>query len=183
MRIGEALGLTWGDVDFDAGLLSVHWQLSRYRVHAPLKTPAGRRQIVLSPAILSLLRARKLANADKGPDAFIFSTTTGRPFDYRKVGEGFRKAVSQSGVRGDGRLSLHSLRHGFASLLISEGVDIVFISRQLGHANPAVTLKVYAHLFARAKHAAAARSALEAGYAAITHPPEPARLSLHASRQ
>lgn len=51
------------------------------------------------------------------------------------------------------------------------------------YANPAVTLKVYAHLFARAKHAAAARSALETGYAAISRPPEPARLSLHASGQ
>jgi integrase len=80
------------------------------------------------------------------------------------------------------RLSLHSLRHGFASLLIAEGLDVVFVSRQLGHANPSVTLKVYAHLFARAKHAPAARSAIEASYAAMTPPPEPARLSLLGSR-
>ena len=44
LRIGEACGLTWADVDFDAGLLSVHCQLSRYREHAKLKTEAGRRQ-------------------------------------------------------------------------------------------------------------------------------------------
>ena len=48
LLIGEALGLTWADVDFDAGLLSVHRQLSRYREHAKLKTEAGRRQIVLA---------------------------------------------------------------------------------------------------------------------------------------
>jgi integrase len=41
LRIGEALGLTWADVDLDAGLLSVHRQLSRYREHAKLKTEAG----------------------------------------------------------------------------------------------------------------------------------------------
>ena len=46
-----------------------------------------------------------------------------------------------------GRLSLHSLRHGFASLLIANGLNVVYVSRQLGHANPTITLKVYAHLF------------------------------------
>ena len=79
-------------------------------------------------------------------------------------------------------MSLHSLRHGFASLLIAEGLDIVFVSRQLGHADASVTLSVSAHLFARAKHAPAARSAIEASYAAMTPPPEPVRLSLLSSR-
>src|SRR5439155_951455 len=40
------------------------------------------------------------------------------------------------------QLSLHSLRHTFASLLIAKGLDVVFVSRQLGHASPAVTLRV-----------------------------------------
>jgi integrase len=167
LRIGEALGLTWADVDFDAGLLFVHRQLSRYREHAKLKTEAGRRQIVLAPAMVRLLRARWLASPDKGPDDFVFTNGAGRPLDYRKVGEAFRVAVRRAGVRGDGRLSLHSLRHGYASLLIAEGLDVVFVSRQLGHADPGVTLSVYAHLYARAKHALAARSAIEASYAAM----------------
>jgi integrase len=54
------------------------------------------------------------------------------------------------------------LRHTFASILISKGHDLVFVSRQLGHANAAVTLKVYAHLFDAERHAAAAREGLEA---------------------
>ena len=66
------------------------------------------------------------------------------------------------------RLTLHSLRHGFASLLISHGLNVVFVSRQLGHANPNITLRVYAHLYARADHAATARAALDAAYAALT---------------
>ena len=65
-----------------------------------------------------------------------FSTSTGRGLDYRKVGEAFRLAVRRTGIREDGRLSLYSLRHGFASLLIAEGLDVVFVSRQLGHADP-----------------------------------------------
>lgn len=169
-------------MDFDAALLCVHRQLSRKRVHTKLKTDASRREIILSPAMVRLLRASWFASERKGPDNFLFLTSTGRPLDYRKPGGAFRLAVRRSGVLGHGRLSLHSLRHGFASLVIAEGLDVVFVSRQLGHANAAVTLNIYAHLFARAKHAPAARAALEAGYAAIAHPPEPAHLSLRRSR-
>lgn len=70
------------------------------------------------------------------------------------------------------RLSLHSLRHGFASMLIAAGLDVVFVSRQLGHANPTVTLSIYAHLFARADHAKSAREALEAAHTALRAVPQ-----------
>jgi len=53
------------------------------------------------------------------------------------------------------------LRHTFGSLLIAKGLDVVFVSRQLGHASPATTLGVYAHLFDQVQHAATARAALE----------------------
>jgi integrase len=46
-------------------------------------------------------------------------------------------------------------------------MNVVFVSRQLGHANPTITLGVYAHLFERADHAEAARKALETSYAAM----------------
>jgi integrase len=164
LRIGEALGLTWADVDFDAGILKVHRQLTRYREHGPLKTEAGRREIELAPAMVRLLRARWLATPFKGPDDFVFSTATRRGLDYRKVGAAFRQAVRASGVRADGRLSLHSLRHGYASELISRGQEELFVSRQLGHANASITLKVYAHEFARREHGQRARVALEAAY-------------------
>ena len=68
--------------------------------------------------------------------------------------------------RPSGRLTLHSLRHGFASLLIANG--IVFVSRQLGHASPATTLRVYAHLYARHEHGERARAALETAHAAMS---------------
>jgi len=60
------------------------------------------------------------------------------------------------------------LRHTFASLLIAKGLDVVFVSRQLGHASPTTTLGVYAHLFGQVQHAATARAALEESYAAMT---------------
>jgi site-specific recombinase XerD len=60
----------------------------------------------------------------------VFMNAAGSPIDYCHVGQAFRTAVRRDGVRGDGRLSLHSLPHGYASLLIAEGLDVVFVSRQ-----------------------------------------------------
>src|SRR5439155_24453838 len=88
---------------------------------------------------------------------------------YRKL----RATVKRSGITATGRLSLHSLRHGFASLVIAKGLNVVFVSRQLGHANPTVTLSTYAHLFERADHAQAASEALEASYAATARTAAP----------
>lgn len=117
--------------------------------------------------MLKVFHGLWLASPYKGPDDLVFTNSVGRPLDYRKVGNWFRTAVRRSGVRRDGRLSLHSLRYGYASLLIGSGLDVVFVSRQLGHANPSVTLSVYAHLFARRERAERAKAALEASYRAM----------------
>jgi integrase len=167
LRIGEALGLTWADIDHEAGLIRVHRQLSRQREHAPFKTEAGKREVILAPALSKALREHWLASRYKAPHHFVFGNTLGRGLDYRDVGEGFRHAAKAAGLARDGkRLSLHSLRHGFASLLIANGLNVVYVSRQLGHANPSISLEVYARLFDRADHAATARDALDASYAA-----------------
>lgn len=165
LRVGEGLGLTWSAVDLDGGILHVHRQLTRCGVHGPLKTEAGRREVELAPVMVRLLRARWLESSAKGPDDFVFINGAGRPMDYRKLGEAWRTAVRRSGVRADGRLIVHSLRHYFASLLISQGLDVVWVGRQLGHANPSVTLRVYSHLFARREYAERARQALETAHA------------------
>lgn len=89
-------------------------------------------------------------------------------FDYRDVGEDFRATLRRSGITTPARLTLHSFRHGYASLLISAGLNVVYVSRQLGHANPSITLTVYAHLYAQADHAASARAALDASHTALT---------------
>jgi integrase len=167
LRIGEALGLTWADIDYEGGLVRVHRQLSRKREHAPLKSEAGKREVILAPAIAKLLRERWLASPFKAKHHFVFANTLGRGIDYRDVSEDFRATLRRSGITASGRLSLHSLRHGYASLLISNGLNVVFVSRQLGHANANITLEVYAHLFARADHAESARTALDASYAAV----------------
>jgi integrase len=163
--VAEALGLCWADIDYQAGLIRVHRQLSRQRVHSTLKTEASRREVVLAPSVAKLLRERWLASPFKGPGELVFGNTRGRGLNHREPGNAFRAAVKGAGIATPGRLTLHSLRHAFASLLIAKGLNVVFVSRQLGHANPSITLQVYAHLFERADHANAARDALEASYA------------------
>jgi integrase len=154
-------------VDFDGGVLRVHRQWTRYREYGPLKTDAGTREVILAAPVVRLLRNCWLESERKGAGDFVFLNAGGQPRDHRRVGTAFRTAVERAGVRGVGRLSLHSLRDGYALMLIGSGLDVVFVSRQLGHANPNVTLRVYAHVFARREHAERAKAALSANYAAV----------------
>jgi integrase len=92
------------------------------------------------------------------PPAARFTTAT-------CSGRGIDKAVETAKLeQGKRDPTMHDLRHSFASLLIAQGLDVVFVSRQLGHANPATTLRVYASEFDRARNADAARTALTAGF-------------------
>jgi integrase len=117
--------------------------------------------------VVRLLRNCWLEAERKGADDFVFLNAGGRPRDSRRVGTAFRTAMERAGVCGAGRPSLQSLRHGYASMLIGSGLDVVFVSRQLGHANPNVTLRVDAHVFARREDAERAKAALSANYAAV----------------
>ena len=123
------------------------------------------------PAIAKLLREHWLASPFKAPHHLVWCNSRGRGLDYRDIGEDFRATLKRAGITASSeRLTLHSLRHGFASLLIANGLNVVFVSRQLGHANANVnvTLEVYAHLFERANHADTARAALDASHAAVS---------------
>ena len=61
----------------------------------------------------------------------------------------------------------HDLRHTAASLWIAEGLDVVWVSRVMGHASPSVTLDLYADLFDRERHDQRATTALEARFAGM----------------
>ena len=86
------------------------------------------------------------------------------PNDRNVANRGLKVACREAGLEG---VSFHALRHTFASILIAQGHDVVFVSRQLGHANAAITLKVYAHLFDAARHAETARQRLDEDYRAV----------------
>ena len=128
-----------------------------------LKTHAGSRDVILMAELARELKRHRLASRYAGADDLVFTTETGRTLGHRNLtGRGLGKACERAGLQG---VTCHSLRHTFASILIAQGRDPVFVSRQLGHANPAITLRVYAHLFDAARHAREARAALDASTA------------------
>ena len=167
MRQSELLGLRWRDVDFDAGLIRVRCQLDRAGNHVEPKTPQAIRDVVLAPALARLLREHRLASAASDQADPVFANAAHRPFEHPKVQRrGFDYAAEKAGInrKGNGRrkATFHDLRHTFASLLIAQGADVVHVSRQLGHADPAITLRVYADEFAAAVHAERTRALLDA---------------------
>ena len=166
LRISEALGLQWKEVDLEAGFVRVARQLGPNRELKEPKTAAGIRVVVIAPEIVELLSGLRTEENVSGDD-FVFKTPVGRCMDYTAVSSAFRRTVIRSGLEIDGRFSLHSLRHGYASILISEGLDLLFVGRQLGHAKPTTTLSVYAHFFEKLDHATSARRAVGGAHSAM----------------
>jgi integrase len=170
LRQGELLGLVWADIDFDAGVVHVRRQLDRTGERTAPKTPKALRDVILMPSLAKLLREHKLASGHSGPGDPVFATLTGQPMHFRNVTRrGLGAAVTSAGLDGEGelRLRFHDLRHCFASLLIAQGLNVVFISRQLGHASPSFTLDVYGGLFDRAEHGRRAAEGLEAQFGVV----------------
>src|SRR3954471_17940428 len=169
LRQSELLGLQWADLDFEGGVLHVRRQLDRSGDYTQPKTPKALREVVLMPSLAALLREHKIRSAHGSPSDPVFATATGRPMYYRNVTRrGFTAAITKAALIGEGetRLRFHDLRHTYASLLIAQGLNVVFISRQLGHASPSMTLDVYGGLFDRAEHARRAAEGLEMAFAA-----------------
>jgi integrase len=166
LRLMELLALRWQDINLKQSEIHVRSQLRRKGGLKDLKTDAGRRDVVLMPELARLLRRHKAGSRYSQEHDYVFASETGTPLNWRNVEHrGFDHAIKQAKLaRADGKPVLHDCRHTFASLLIAQGLDIVFISRQLGHANPATTLRIYAHLFDKRSHATRMRDALSRSY-------------------
>ena len=86
------------------------------------------------------------------PDALIFSNSHGSPLSPDNLSRDCRRACRSLGLP---MVMFHALRHTHASALIDKGLDVVQISRRLGHGSPVITLRTYGHLFGTVDTAAA----------------------------
>jgi integrase len=167
--------IVWRDVDFENGVVRLRYQLTRATKSEParrvrLKTNKARRDIRLEPELASLLRRYKLASQYSRDEDYVFATETGSPLYYRNVAtRGLDKAAERAGLNRDGlsRLSFHDLRHTYGSHLIRQGLDVVRVSKQLGHARSSITLDVYAHEIEETQHGDGVSVALSGAFGGV----------------
>jgi integrase len=169
LRLGELLGLVWADIDFEAGFVRVRKQLDLKGARVDPKTPKAVRDVVLSPQLGRVLREHKAAAFAHGrakPGDPVFASEAGTPLERRNVSErGLGEAIERARLDDPAqpKITMHSLRDTFASHLILDlGLDVVQVSRQLGHSKPSITANTYARLFDHSRHAEAIRSAMAA---------------------
>jgi integrase len=139
LRPGEVLGLCEEQVDWLARRPSI-WvdrQWVRGRMYPYTKTGAARR-VALDWATVELLSAQ-LATYHAGPQGRIFCPEAG----YHRT---WARALARAGARRPWRL--HDLRHFYASQMLARGFSVSFVAARLGHKDPSVTLRTYAHLIA-----------------------------------
>ncbi|MHB1980350.1 MAG: tyrosine-type recombinase/integrase [Sulfobacillus sp.] len=158
LRIGEALALCWVDVDLAAGTLTVSRNLvevSGHLIEGSPKSAAGFRQIVLPEQTVALLRAIRLRSIEgQAPSPLVFPNRLGTHLSRRNVTRSWISLRRDLGLPDYG---LHALRHTNASLQLQAGVGIAEIAAHLGHENPTVTARTYAHVLDPTKRRAASR--------------------------
>lgn len=165
MRRNEMLALRWRDLNLGAAQLTVAQALEQtkargIRTKAP-KTKHGRRTISLPVHIAAELRQHWRAQQEQrlalghgraADDDSVFATVDGQFLSPGAVSRAWIRAMESIGMPS---VTLHSLRHTHASTLLNAGVDIITVSRRLGHSSPRITLDVYGHLIVGADDRAA----------------------------
>ncbi len=154
MRRGELCGLEWKDIDFENATMSI-CRSSQYVGNKTIitkepKTYAGIRKFTLSESACELLkqyRTWQLKQRIKIGDRWnesdrLFTAWDGSPINPDTVTDWFSKFIKKSDLP---HVTLHSLRHSNATIMIAEGADVRTVSNRLGHANTATTLNIYTH--------------------------------------
>jgi integrase len=156
MRRGELLALRWQDIDLDRAKITVARSLEQTKAGLRFKEPKtahGRRTISLPATAIIEVRThwraqqqqRLALGAGKSPaEALVFADLNGEPRLPNAITKEWERTARAAGMA---FATLHSLRHTHASHLIAAGLDILTISRRMGHGSPTITLSVYGHLF------------------------------------
>jgi len=145
LRIGELLALRWSDMDFEKSIVTVtkschdEWKNGRYKkvIDTP-KTANSARVIPVPKQLVGRLKAiKKRAKGD-----FVICGINKNGVKVRCYQESYYRILRKLNIPHKG---FHSLRHTFATRAIEIGMDVKTLSELMGHSNPTVTLKRYAH--------------------------------------
>jgi len=146
LRLGELLGLQWGDIDFPKHEIRVSRQITRRRLET-LKSGYGRTVDMseqLEHVLQRLLVERKTETLKRGwreMPAWVFCTAEGTPFDESRVRKAMRRVLKAAGL--PLHFSPHCFRHTYASLLLQQGESPEYVRRQLGHSSIVLTTNTY----------------------------------------
>ena len=146
-RKGEMLALTWKDVDLQKGTISINKNITKKTKEigwsiTTTKNVNSNRNIDISKKAIDLLKEYQEWQAQNYKSTtFLFCGE--RPLPMTNIGRYFENTCERAGVK---KIRIHDLRHSCASLLISEGVSIVAVSKRLGHKNIEQTLNTYSHM-------------------------------------
>lgn len=166
LRQGEALALTWADVDLDGAQLMVRRTLYRSGGQVMLaepKTRRSRRTVTLPAFAVTALRRQRdwfksqerlLAAEAWHEGGYVFTTRIGTPMHSGDVTRALQRRLLASGLP---RMRFHDLRHGAATLLLAQGVHPRVVMETLGHSTIAVTMNVYSHVVPALQREAADR--------------------------
>jgi len=162
MRVSEALGLRWCDVDFLENVIHVRGSLDRSsRTLSLTKTDAGEREIPMTDQIVAVLLRHKPEELEN-EESWVFPSLQGdKPLSYHNFRDrGWADALKKANLDDQG-ITIHSLRHCFASVLIDCGLSDVAVADVIGHASPNTTRAMYAHVFDRQNARERIRAAME----------------------
>lgn len=141
LRLGEAVSLHQGDVFPDAGYVTLRTSKTRLR------------SVPIGPDAAEAIREAKRAAKRRGPnEPLFFGPRTGEQLTGSSVSHALPKLLERAGLP---RVTPHGLRHGGATVLVAKGVHMRVIAEQLGHRNPALTAKIYAHVLPESQREAA----------------------------
>lgn len=154
IRRGELCGLEWKDIDFENQVMhvcrSAQYIGNKTMITKEPKTKSGIRHFSLSIHAIVLLKSyrrwqleQKFKVGNRWNECNrLFTSWDGSPIHPDTITDWFSKFIKKSNLP---YVTLHSLRHTNATLMIAEGTDVCTVSRRLGHANTATTLNIYAH--------------------------------------
>ena len=154
LRIGEARGLQWKDINWDNKTLWINKQVqsldnysSSYYV-CNLKTASSNRILTMCDALYEDLKkyydeVSKYKNFNE--EFFIFGNDKGlTPLAYKQAQRRKGEIAQKAGIK---EIRLHDFRHSCASFLVNNGAPVTMVSKYLGHSNSSETLNTYSHLF------------------------------------
>lgn len=163
LRRGELLGLRWRNVDLAGRFLAIEENLVAVKggaVYQPPKTEKSKGRVpLIAPAIEALKshRERMIFEGHYGADMPVFCSKAGTPINPRNFSRVFERLRDKAGIDRD--VTVHSLRHTFATRLLERGVSMREVQELLRHEEMATTADIYSHVSEDLKQAAADRIA------------------------